>query len=69
MGDLRSSCARQVYGTVESAAPRVPCSRADRGRPLQQVGLGFFLINRIKPNACGGVAAGDIGRVGCSYGY
>lgn len=68
MGGLRSSCARQTYRAVESAAPRVPCSWADCGRPLEQVDLGFSLLYRLNPYAYHGVAAGDIGRVGCSAG-
>ena len=69
MGDLRSSCARQAYRAAGSAVPRVPCSQADRGQPLEQVDLGFLPIYGINPNAHRGVAAGDVGRVGCSYGY
>lgn len=29
----------------------------------------FCLSTGLNPNACRGVAAGDVGRVGCSYGY
>lgn len=42
MGDLRSSCAGQAYRAVGSAAPRVPCSQADRSWLLEQVDLGLL---------------------------
>lgn len=29
----------------------------------------LLIIYRVNPNARRGVAAGDVGRVGCSYGY
>lgn len=42
MWGLRSSCARQAYGAVGSAAPGVPCSQADSSWPLERVDMGFF---------------------------